>query len=67
MWDPELDAHYGVGDDREETFRSHWWEGEPIWLTAHEQGLVTASYFWVGTEAVIQGSSPTTGIPSTTR
>lgn len=32
--------------------------GEPIWVTAHKQGLKTASYFWVGTETAIQGMQP---------
>lgn len=58
MWDEEFDAIYGVGHDREETFKSRWWGGEPLWVTAGEQGLVTASYFWVGTEAVIQDRQP---------
>lgn len=58
MWDPEFEAIYGVARDRDETFESRWWEGEPIWVTAHEQGLITASYFWVGTEAVIHGVQP---------
>ena len=33
--------------------------GEPIWVTAERQGLITASYFWVGSEAVIKGHRPT--------
>jgi alkaline phosphatase D len=32
--------------------------GEPIWVTAGSNRLKTASYFWVGTEAVIKGYQP---------
>lgn len=58
MWDSEFDAIYGASQDREETFKPRWWGGEPIWVTAARQGLRTASYFWVGTEAVIDGVQP---------
>lgn len=33
--------------------------GEPIWVTAETQGMVSASFFWVGSEADIQGVRPT--------
>jgi predicted AlkP superfamily pyrophosphatase or phosphodiesterase len=32
--------------------------GEPIWLTATKQGMLSASFFWVGSEAAIQGLRP---------
>lgn len=32
--------------------------GEPIWVTAHKQGIKTASFFWVGSELPIQGIQP---------
>jgi alkaline phosphatase D len=35
------------------------YEGEPIWVTAEEQGIRSASYYWVGSEAPIQGRYPT--------
>ena len=34
------------------------YKSEPIWVTAERQGLKTASYYWVGTEAPIKGYSP---------
>lgn len=37
---------------------SRWWGGEPIWVTAHNQGLRTACSFWPGTEAAIKGVRP---------
>jgi predicted AlkP superfamily pyrophosphatase or phosphodiesterase len=42
-----------VGDRR-------WWDGgEPIWVTANNQGLRTATLFWPGSEAPIHGVRPT--------
>jgi predicted AlkP superfamily pyrophosphatase or phosphodiesterase len=32
--------------------------GEPIWVTAEQQGVRSASYFWVGSEAPIMGARP---------
>ncbi|HVU23077.1 MAG TPA: ectonucleotide pyrophosphatase/phosphodiesterase [Opitutus sp.] len=37
---------------------SRWWRGEPIWVTAIKQGGNAASWFWVGSEAVIKGVRP---------
>ena len=34
-----------------------WYEGEPFWTTARKNRLKTASYFWVGSEALIKGES----------
>ncbi len=36
-----------------------WWGGEPIWVTAVKQGHPSASSFWVGSEAPIEGVRPT--------
>ncbi len=36
-----------------------WWDGEPIWVTAETQGMVTGSFFFPGTEAAIKGIRPT--------
>ena len=35
-----------------------WYKAEPIWVTARKQQMVTASYFWVGSEAPIKGLYP---------
>ena len=43
-----------------DTVEDRWfYAGEPIWVTAETQGMVAASFFWVGTEAPVQGVSPT--------
>ncbi|NIR47716.1 alkaline phosphatase family protein, partial [candidate division KSB1 bacterium] len=36
---------------------------EPIWVTAEKQGLITASYFWPGSQAKIKGIQPTYWYP----
>lgn len=36
-----------------------WWGGEPIWITAEKQGLIAATYFWVGSEVAIDNVAPT--------
>jgi predicted AlkP superfamily pyrophosphatase or phosphodiesterase len=35
-----------------------WWGGEPIWVTAQRAGMLSASMFWVGSEAPIDGYRP---------
>jgi predicted AlkP superfamily pyrophosphatase or phosphodiesterase len=32
--------------------------GEPIWVTAQKQGAKAASFFWVGSEAAVEGIQP---------
>lgn len=42
-----------------ETVRGHeWYGGEPIWVTAENQGVKTASYYWVGSTAPVGGVYP---------
>jgi len=55
---PDLDMMYRVGD-RSMVENPAFYSGEPIWVTAEEQGVISASYFWVGTEAPIDGVQPT--------
>lgn len=46
-------------DKKKEVQNSRWWFGEPIWVTAEKQGQIAASYFFVGSEAQIEGFRPT--------
>lgn len=43
---------------REEVENPRWWLGEPIWVTAEKQGVKAASFFFVGSEAPVQGIRP---------
>jgi predicted AlkP superfamily pyrophosphatase or phosphodiesterase len=44
--------------DRSSVEDPRWYGGEPVWVTAENSGLVTAAYYFVGTEAAIRGVSP---------
>lgn len=57
-WDPDLEAGYDMGE-RAVVEDGSWYRGEPIWVTAETQGMVTASYFFVGSEADVAGVRPT--------
>ena len=57
FYDFQLDKTYSVGD-RKAVEEPAFYGGEPIWITAAEQGIRTASYFWVGSEAAIAGRHP---------
>lgn len=54
---PDLGLGYKVGD-RKSVENGLFYDGEPIWTTAQKQGLITASYFWVGSETKIKGYQP---------
>lgn len=57
FYDPDLKKTYSLGDPF--TVRNGvWYGGDPVWVVAEKAGLVTASYFWVGSEAPIQGIRP---------
>jgi len=40
---------------REAVQDGKWYSGEPVWVAAEKAGMVTAAYYFVGTEADIQG------------
>jgi len=53
----DLQAGYSIGN-RDAVENGAFYGGEPIWVTADKQGMKTASYFWVGSEAPVQGMHP---------
>ncbi len=57
FYDEQL-GYYRLGD-RKSVENGNFYEGEPIWVTAEKQGVRTASFFWVGSEAPIKGIQPT--------
>ncbi|CAN5690635.1 ectonucleotide pyrophosphatase/phosphodiesterase [soil metagenome] len=59
FYDPARKDTYVFTDPRTVTDGS-WYGGEPIWVTAESQGMVTACFFWPGSEAEIKGVRPTT-------
>lgn len=57
FFDPEKDDHYSI-PDRDAVLDASWYGGEPIWVTAEKQGVPTASFYWVASEAKIGGYYP---------
>jgi predicted AlkP superfamily pyrophosphatase or phosphodiesterase len=54
---PDLGLFYRMGD-RSAVENPAFYGGEPIWVTAEKQGVRSASFFWVGSEAAIGGIRP---------
>ena len=57
FFDQKLGEFYTL-KDRNKVEDERFYGGEPIWTTAEKQGLKTASYFWVGSEANAGGIQP---------
>ncbi len=58
MWDPPRDARFSLGN-RDAVGDGYWYSGgEPIWVTAENQGLRAGTFFWPGSEARIHGVRP---------
>ncbi|MGH2568346.1 MAG: ectonucleotide pyrophosphatase/phosphodiesterase, partial [Bacteroidota bacterium] len=58
MYDPLFDASFGLSN-AEAVRDGRWYGGEPLWVTAEQQGQTAATYFWPGSEAEIKGTLPT--------
>ncbi len=58
FYDEPSGRYYAIAD-REAVEDGYFYGGEPIWVTAERQGVITGSYFWVGSEAEIGGYRPT--------
>ena len=57
MYDTLYKSTFSLGK-RTEVQSSHWWQGEPIWITAEKAGIKTAPLFFPGSEAEISGTRP---------
>jgi predicted AlkP superfamily pyrophosphatase or phosphodiesterase len=70
--DRGMGSWYALGD-RAAVEDGRYYNGEPAWVTAETQGMVSAAFFFVGTEAAIRGVYPThwksydKGIPGSER
>jgi len=49
---------YKLGNSKAVT-DGKWYKGEPFWVTAEKQHIKTATFFWPGSEAKINGFRPT--------
>ena len=59
FYDPARKASYSIGSESATVGDATWYRGEPIWVTAEKQGMVSACFFWPGSEAAIGGVRPT--------
>ena len=44
--------------DRNAVENPAFYGGEPVWVTAEKKGVKSASFFWVGSEAPVDGIQP---------
>jgi predicted AlkP superfamily pyrophosphatase or phosphodiesterase len=58
FYDADLKLTYSI-NDRKMVGDGRFYQGEPIWVTAEKQGVETASFYWVGSEAAIENIRPT--------
>src|SRR5690606_25434714 len=58
FYDPQRKEHYSMRD-RSKVEDGTWYGGTPLWVLAEQQQMVAASFFWVGSEAPVQGILPT--------
>jgi predicted AlkP superfamily pyrophosphatase or phosphodiesterase len=72
FYEPAKDQVYTMGN-RDIVQDGYWYGGTPIWVLAEQHGIKAASYFFVGTEAPVQGVRPSYfydydgGVPNLTR
>jgi len=59
FYDPVSDRTYNDRKNRSTVEDGSFYGGEPIWVTAEKQGVKTATFFWVGSEADVMGIRPT--------
>lgn len=57
FYDPKKKEGYRIGSKA--VLDSSWYGGTPIWVLAEKQQMLTASFYWVGSEAATQGIRPT--------
>jgi len=58
FFDPALGASYTFSDP-DAVVDAIWYRGEPIWVTAERQGMIAATFYWVGSNAEVGGVRPT--------
>ena len=58
FFDPVRNAAFSFRNPLTATDGS-WYGGEPIWVTAERQGMVSACFFWPGSDADVKGIRPT--------
>jgi predicted AlkP superfamily pyrophosphatase or phosphodiesterase len=62
FFDPKLNESYQLGIAKN-TRQGKWYGGSPLWLSVRDQGMLSASFFWVGSDANINGHYPNYYVP----
>jgi predicted AlkP superfamily pyrophosphatase or phosphodiesterase len=57
FYDPARQTTYSIGNNPLVTDR-YYYSGLPLWQLVQQNGMKSASYFWIGSEAKIAGSYP---------
>jgi len=57
FYDVQSGKSYAI-NNKETRFDPAFYGGEPIWITAQNQGVKTASFYWVGSDVAIKGHYP---------
>jgi len=57
FYDSKSGKSYAI-NNMETRFDPSFYGGEPIWITAQNQGVKTASFYWVGSDVAIMGKHP---------
>jgi predicted AlkP superfamily pyrophosphatase or phosphodiesterase len=57
IYDKFRNEYYSIGDTQA-VRNPKWYKGEMIWETARRQGVITASYFWPGSEMNLEYRRP---------
>ncbi len=57
FYDRSIGKSYAIGN-QDARFDPEFYGGEPIWITAQNQGVKTASFYWVGSDVEIEGKHP---------
>ena len=57
FWDPVLEEQFFY-THVETSMTPRWWNGEPLWVTAENQGVRSAIHMWPGSEAHIMNVEP---------
>lgn len=58
FYDPKRKEIY-VKTDPSAVKDSTWYGGVPIWVLAEQQKMITAAFYWLGSETAVQGVRPT--------
>ncbi|QQU03324.1 ectonucleotide pyrophosphatase/phosphodiesterase [Myroides odoratus] len=58
MYDRNTEERYSLGNAKAVT-DAKWYGGTPLWVLAEQQGMLSACYYWPGSEAPIQKVLPT--------